>query len=185
MKETRVAIRYSKSLLGLAQDQGILEQVKGDMELVSETCAENRDLQTMLKSPIVKSDKKLSVLKAIFEAQVNQMTIAFIEIITKKGREAVLREIAESFISQYRALKNITTALVKSAVPLSSEMKTQLMGLIQESARGEVELVEEIDANLIGGFVLRISDKQINASIQNQLHKLKREFDANPYIKEY
>lgn len=185
MKETRVAIRYAKSLLGLAKDQDVLELVKNDMVLISQTCAENRDFQVMLKSPIVKADKKLSILKAIFESQVNQMTIAFIEIITKKGREAFLEEISESFISQYRVFKNITTAIVKTAVPMTAEMKAQLMELIKKSAQGDVELVEEVDADLIGGFVLRISDQQVNASIQNQLHKLKREFDANPYIKEY
>lgn len=185
MKETRVAIRYAKSLLGLAKDQEVLEQVKNDMDLISQTCDENRDFQIMLKSPIVKADKKLSIFKALFGSHVNQMTIAFIEIITKKGREAFLEQIAESFISQYRALKNITTATVRTAVPMSTDMKAQIMELIKKSANGDVELVEEVDADLIGGFVLRISDQQVNASIQNQLHKLKREFDANPYIKEY
>ena len=63
MKETRVAIRYAKSLLGLAKDQEVLEQVKNDMDLISQTCDENRDFQIMLKSPIVKADKKLSIFK--------------------------------------------------------------------------------------------------------------------------
>lgn len=185
MKETRVAIRYAKSLLSLAEDQSVLEEVKNDMELISQACADSKEFQTMLKSPIVKADKKLSILKALLESQVNHMTIAFIEIITKKGREAFLAEIAGSFINQYRAKKNITTATVKTAVPMSADMKAQLMELVKKSANGDVELVEEVDADLIGGFVLRISDQQVNASIQNQLHKLKREFDANPYIKEY
>jgi F-type H+-transporting ATPase subunit delta len=185
MKETRVAIRYAKSLLSLAKEQGVLEEVKNDMDLVSQTCADNKDFELLLKSPIVKGDKKLAILNAVLENQVNQMTLAFVEIITKKGRESVLAEIAESFINQYRSDKNITTALIKTAVPMTDELRTQIQELIKQSAKGEVELVEEVDAELVGGFVLRISDQQVNTSIQNQLHKLKREFDANPYIKEY
>ncbi|MFN7792238.1 MAG: FoF1 ATP synthase subunit delta, partial [Cyclobacteriaceae bacterium] len=79
MADSRVASRYVKSLLGLAEEQNALEQVKADMELFASACASNRDLTNMLKSPIIKHDKKLAILEAIFEGKVNPLTLAIIK----------------------------------------------------------------------------------------------------------
>ena len=72
MKETRVAMRYAKSLISLAEERQVLEQVKEDMVIIKSVCEENQDFNNMLKSPVVKTDKKSAILKEIFAKELSQ-----------------------------------------------------------------------------------------------------------------
>lgn len=186
MKESRVAQRYAKSLLSLAQERNVLEQVKEDMLTIISVCNENTDFSNMLKSPIVKTDKKRAILNEIFSSQVSELSIAFIKIVTDKQREAILGAIAENFILLYNEIKNIVKVSVTTANTITDDIRTevskQLKSIVGDA---EVQVEECVDESLIGGFVLRIGDREYNASLSNKLQKLKREFVSNPYIKEY
>ncbi len=185
MQGFRVAIRYAKSLLGLSSELGKLEVVKADMEMIGETLQENRDLQLLLKSPLVKADKKFAVFTALFDGKVDELTMSFITILNKKGRENILGAVCVKFAELYKVEKDIVTAFVKSAQPLTDEARALLNARVKEAFGGEVELVEEVDESLIGGYVLRVGDQQYNQSVSHQLYKMKREFDSNPFIKEF
>lgn len=186
MKETRVALRYAKSLISLAEERQVLEQVKEDMLSLKDICQSNSDFSNMLKSPIVKSDKKKAILNEIFAKDFSELSMAFINIITDKKREAVLGTIADSFILLYNQSKNIVKASVTTAVSMSDDMKSQVLAQLKTVVGdAEIQVEERVDENLIGGFVLRVGDREINASVANKLQKLKREFVSNPYIKEY
>ena len=100
--ETRVSYRYAKSLLDLALDKGQLEQVYEDMQLILSTIKGSRELLVLLESPIIKTDKKQDILKEVFGGKLGVITTAFIDIITRKRREAELDNVAESFIAQYK-----------------------------------------------------------------------------------
>ncbi|MFH1322022.1 MAG: ATP synthase F1 subunit delta [Bacteroidota bacterium] len=182
MKKTRVASRYAKSLLNLAIEQGELENTYNDMKLISQTCHSSKDLTLLLKSPIVKSDKKTRILKEIFKDRLSKLSQSFIDIIIRKRREIYLEEITWEFQNQYKEYKNIITAVVTSASGLDDNIRSEIMKIVKESTSFEVELIEKKDKELIGGFVLRIGDKQIDKSIQNKLKELSRSFSGNPHI---
>ena len=101
MKDTRVALRYAKSLISLAEERQVLEQVKEDMLTIKLVCEENNDFTNMLKNPIVKGGMKSAVVNKIFATKVCELGLAFINIVTDKKREAILGAIAESFIMLY------------------------------------------------------------------------------------
>ncbi|MCU0435028.1 MAG: ATP synthase F1 subunit delta [Bacteroidia bacterium] len=185
MRETRVSYRYAKSLLDLAIEKGQLEQVREDMQLVRDTVHENRDLQLLLKSPVVKTDKKQDILKAIFGGKIGVITTEFIDIITRKRREGELEIIAEAFLTQYRKNKNIVTASITTAAPLDDMLRKQVLELVRKTAGTEVELAEKVDDSLIGGFVLRVGDRQVDTSMIRQIRMLERSFSENPFIKEF
>jgi F-type H+-transporting ATPase subunit delta len=185
MRETRVSYRYAKSLLDLAIEKGQLEQVREDMQLVRDTVHESRELELLLKSPVIKTDKKQEILKAIFGGKIGVITTEFIDIITRKRREAELEIIAESFLSQYRKNKNIVTASITTAAPLDDMLRKQVLELVRKTAGTEVELTEKIDDSLIGGFVLRVGDRQVDTSMIRQIRMLERSFSENPFIKEF
>jgi F-type H+-transporting ATPase subunit delta len=115
MPNPRLASRYAKSLLDLAVEQNALEATLKDVQLLEAT-GKNRDFANMLRSPIIKGDKKQEILKAIFGSNLGQLTQAFVNLLISKGREANLPEIATAFISQYKAMKNIRT--VKLLCPM-------------------------------------------------------------------
>ena len=176
MKETRVASRYAKSLLSLALEQGELENAYNDMKLVSETCDSSKDLSLLLQSPIIKPDKKTEILRKIFAGRLGKLSLSFIDIIIRKRRENYLEAIAREFQHQYKSHKNILTAVVTSAVGLDDKIRNEIMKIVKGSANAEVELVEKSDKDLIGGLILRIGDKQIDASILRKLINLRRAF---------
>ena len=173
---TRVASRYAKSLLALALEQGEMENAYNDMKLVSETCDSSKDLSLLLQSPIIKPDKKTEILREIFAGRLGKLSLSFIDIIIKKRRENYLEAIAREFQYQYKSHKNILTAIVTSVVGLDDNIRSEIMKIVKDSANAEVELVEKADKDLIGGLILRIGDKQIDASIQRKLINLRRDF---------
>jgi F-type H+-transporting ATPase subunit delta len=176
MSELTVGARYAKSLIDLAQEENILEEVKKDMDLFLQTVKENDELYTVLRNPIISHDKKIKILDAIFGSKVGKATIGFFKIMISKSRGEVLYYTAQEFINQYNVKKHIVKALVTSATPLSEENKKQIADLVKAEIGGNIVLQTKVDPELIGGFVLTVGDRQVDTSIANSLRKLKMEF---------
>ncbi len=176
MSELTVAYRYAKSLIDLAQEQNSLEAIKDDMTFFVQTLKSNSQLAAVLRNPIIAHNKKVNILDGLFASKVNKATVSFFNIMVNKGRGGILYPTAQEFINLYNQKKNIVTAKVVSATPLSDANKQQIMAEIKASTGGEVILKESVDANLIGGFVLTIGDRQIDTSVARDLQKLKKEF---------
>ncbi|MFO0322282.1 MAG: ATP synthase F1 subunit delta [Bacteroidota bacterium] len=171
-----VASRYAKSLVDLALEKGILDTIYKDIVYIEAISNQSKEFKQFLHSPVINSDKKTITLKAIFEGKLNPITSAFIALIASKRRENLIPQIAASFIEQYRIQKNILTAVVTSANGLDDVTKKKALELVKSQLNGEVELVEKIDPNIIGGFILKIGDKQLDKSVSRQLANFKKEF---------
>ena len=176
MSVSIVASRYAKSLIELAKEQNVLEAVYQDMLLFKDTAEKNRGLMLALKSPVVRHEKKLNILKALFETRVNSVSYAIFTIITKKNREAILDEIANEFIQSYNLNQGIQRATVTTTIPLTDELRKQFSDMVTAKTGRTVQLAEKIDPNLIGGYVLKIDDRQIDASLRSRLNELKLQF---------
>lgn len=186
MTDSRAAARYVKSLLQLAVEKNVLDEVHEDMLLFSKTVSENKSLELLLVSPIIKHSKKEDILLALFKEKVNALTLAIFSILTKKNREPLLPAIARQFHEAYNEYKQISKATVTTAAPLDDTLRAQILKLVQQlSSKSKVELSEKIDKSMIGGFVLNVGDHQIDASLKNKLKSLQLKFSHNPYIKEY
>lgn len=185
MVESKVSKRYAKSLLDLATETGHLEQAYDDMKLVHATLMQSRDLNAMFRSPVIGVDKKLAVINAVFAKNVGELVGKFMRLITEKGREAQLQAIAESFVKLYNLRKGITEAVVTSANNLSPDAREKVLALVKQHVGGEVQLKEVVNPDLIGGFVLRIGDHQVDTSILTQVRKMRKEFGKNLYVKDF
>jgi len=185
MADIRVASRYVKSLLGLAVEQGVLDQVDKDMQLFDKVCTDNRAFAIMLKSPIIRHEKKLDILTKLFQGKVNKLTMAILEIITKKNREPLLPAIAKEFHNAYNVYKNVGKASIITAAPLDAKLRAEIEAIAKKlSDKNQVEISEKVNKDLIGGFVLNVGDKQIDTSIKTKLRTLRTKFSENPYVKE-
>lgn len=183
MKGIRIATRYAKSLLILSLEKQQLDAVFADMQLVSQTIKGSRDLELLLLSPVIKPDTKNNVLNKLFGSQVNEVTSAFIRLLTNKGREGMLVEIASSFVDQVKEHKKMITAHVVSAASLDNDSRAQITALATKLAGGrKVELDENIDEELIGGFVLKVGDNRVDASVSGEIKSLRREFEKNLFL---
>jgi len=186
MGDIKVALRYAKSLLKIAIEEKALEELYADMQLINKVCSENRELVLLLKSPIIKNDKKQAILTTIFNNKISKIASSFIALIISKKRAEILGNIADSFIEVYQQHKDIKTAQVTSAITLSKSQKNHIITLLNNTQDiSSIDLHEIVDTNIIGGIILRVGDKQIDESIKRKLKNLAMEFDKNPYIKEY
>lgn len=185
MEGTRVASRYAKSFIDLALEQGVLEQAFADMKFINSVCTSNHQFVVFLKSPIVKTDKKQEVLKTVFSGKLNKVTDAYIHLITAKKREMFLAEISEEFLNQYNTKKNILKAVVTTASGIDDATRKKVMEIVKGNSSSEVILEEKTNKDLIGGFIIRVGDKQVDASISRQINNLRRSFKENPFVKEF
>jgi len=185
MKETRLASRYAKSLLSLSIEQNILSKTFSDMKHIQNICSENKDLVLLLKSPIIKTDKKLSIFSEVFSSSVSEITMTFINIITSKKREMYLEGIAESFISLYKTHNDIETVTLTTSHPINEKTKLEILDFVKKNGKQKVEITQVIDEELLGGMIIRMGDKQLDASVSRNIKKLKKSFNKNLYIKDF
>ena len=185
MQETKAAIRYARSLFSLAIERNELEPVSEDMILISKTIADNRDLAVMLKSPIIKSDKKVAVIRLVFEGKIGATTKAFLELIIKKRREMFVEDIARQFVILHLQNNGIKEALLITAHQIDETFRAKVIALVEKNTGNKVVLEEKIDPSLLGGFILRYGDNQYDTSLEREFQLLRREFNKNLYVKDY
>jgi F-type H+-transporting ATPase subunit delta len=182
----RIATRYAKSLILLAKEKGQLNEVFRDMKEIDRTFESSRELKLMFKSPIITSDKKMNVVKSLFESKVSPILYGFLTLMIKKGREEHFHEMVESFIQQYNVIKEITPVKITSAVKLDAGLIQNILNNLKKKEHlKEVELQESINPEMIGGFVLEYADKMIDNSVSNSLNTLKNIIEDDSYVKKY
>jgi F-type H+-transporting ATPase subunit delta len=183
MPNPRLAARYAKSLLDLAIEKGQLEQVYADMIWLQSACKANRDLVTLLKSPVISGDRKLKVLDAITGDRLSKITQGFSKLLITKNRESHLPEIVTAFISQYKVYKHIYTVKLTTATPLSDTARNAIIAQVKKTGGYEnIELEEKVDKDIIGGFVLQVGDKLVDVSIAYDLKSVAKQFENNDFI---
>lgn len=186
MSDVKVASRYAKSLLELAVEKNILEEVMKDVKQFLSIASENRELVLALKSPIINSDKKLSILKAVMGTGTQSLIMIFFDLVTRKNRANVLVETFKEFEKQYNAQKGIQVAEVTTTFALTDELRSKFIQIVKEiSGLEQVQLVENINPELIGGFILKVNDKQLDDSISSKLRKLRQNFAQRYFVKLY
>jgi F-type H+-transporting ATPase subunit delta len=164
-------------LIELSIEKGRLEEVKKDMEMIYSLCDELRAFNLFLKNPIIHSYQKLSILKKIFKGKIDEMTFSFIDIVTRKSREDILLEIANEFLVEYRQYRKIEIVEVTTPIKLDKAMKSEFENLAKKyiGKDWEVQLVEKKDEELIGGYIVRIGDRQIDDSVSSKLREVKKQ----------
>jgi F-type H+-transporting ATPase subunit delta len=183
MPNPRLAHRYAKSLIDLAVEKGQLEAVYADMKYLQEVCKVSKEFVNLLKSPIIKADKKAQILEAVTAGKISAMTAGFNKLLTTKGRENDLPEIVDAVIEQYNEIKGIHKVKLTTAVEVSEEVKKAITTKINaEAGLGTLELETKTDESLIGGFVLEFNNNLVDASIARDLRDIKKQFSKNVYV---
>ena len=174
MNDSKISVRYSRALFQSALEKNILDNVNNDMILISEVCklAETKDF---LRSPIIIPSKKTEIFHNILGENVEKITLSLIDLVVKNGRESYLPAIARVFNHETLKHKGITKTILTTAVAVDEKVRQQISSMISDVFKTMVELEEVIDAKIIGGFVLRIDDNYIDASVRNKLNKIKKE----------
>lgn len=186
MANYRAASRYAKSILELSLEKGRLEEVHADFQKLTEIAEVNHEFGVILKNPIINSEKKLAILKALFEKGADKLTITFFEIISRKSRESILLDVAREFEIQYNLHSSIQVAYLTTTFPIDEKLRGEFLKVVKEiSGLETVQLEEKVDPEIIGGFVLRVNDRLLDDSLSSKLRDLKTQFAKNHYEKQF
>lgn len=182
----RAANRYAKGLMAFAIDANETNVVYAEMNDVCKIIKESDDLKVFLKSPVIDAKKKDAVLAEIFKS-LSKTTRTFISLVVRQGRENILSKIADQFIAIYDQANNIVTAEITSAVQLDQNTIDLIVSKAKQTlvAGSQVKVESKVDASLIGGFVLKIGNNQVDSSIKTKLATLKKDFSKNEYIPKF
>lgn len=172
MSDSIVAYRYAKSLIDLASEKKVVDQVNEDMDFFISLCEENKQLLAVLKSPIVRHTKKLSILQALFEGKVNSVTYGMFSILTRKNRESLIYSLALEYKKLYNQLNEIQIAKISSASALTEDQRNDIIRQLTEDLKKKIVLEETVNPDLIGGYVLQVNDSRKDTSIRKKLNEL-------------
>jgi len=132
----------------------------------------------VLTNAVIKAEVKKAVLLKIFP-KLNSISTDLFDVLITNKRVDILPEIAIQYSVLFDAVNGKEKAKVTTAIPMTKELEAKVLDKVRELTNKEVTLENIVDESIIGGFILRVGDKQYNASISNKLNKLKREFTLN------
>ena len=175
MDQSRIAVRYAKALFELAQEKKLVERVKADTDFVAQVCALPEMVQ-IAESPVIKPTAKAKAFSSIFSGKVDSLTLNFLQMVVANRRERFIGAMCRNFASRYYEYANIRQVHIATAAPIDAKTTEKLRKAIAEMCKSEVEMTTSEDPNLIGGFVLRIGDQQLDASMSSKLKNVKQKF---------
>ena len=175
MAGTRAAIRYAKAILDIAQVSNSTQAVHADMTSIVNAIKDSTELKNFLESPIIKGEIKYSSLNEIF-ASAQKETKSLFQLLLVNKRFELINDIALQFNALYDELNGIELAKVTTAFPITPELEAKVLAKIATFSNKNITIQNIVDPSIIGGFILRMGDKQYNASVANSLQNLKREF---------
>lgn len=162
-----------------------MDVVGRDLDLLSALFRDSRDLVLLLQSPIIKSDKKQAVLDAVLQDHLGELVSSYLRILVNKGREGLVVDMVAEGQSQLRALRNIQSVSVTTAFPLTDSLRDQIMAQVANVHKGDVDLTETVDPEILGGYMLKMGDQMIDASVKRHLRTLGRELTEHDYEPEF
>lgn len=171
---SRAAIRYAKAILDLANANGKASNVNDDMKTIASSIAESAELKDFLANPTVKGETKISALSEIF-ASAQSETKGLFRLLLENKRFEILPAVASQYNLLFDEMSGVQVAKVTTAFPITPELEAKVLAKIKEFSNKSITVQNIVDESIIGGFIIRIGDKQYNASVASRLQNLKRE----------
>jgi len=174
MNESKISVRYAKALFQLGKEKNILDTIVTDMKLVDELCNTVKDFWLMVESPVIKTSQKRQTVKSVLADKLDGISLNFLDMVFENRREIFIKDMVRNFLDLYRKDKGVLSAKLTTASEIDKEDKTNLSEMLKKAFDSKIELEEVLDKDIIGGFVLRVDDQELDASVSTQLDQIKR-----------
>lgn len=175
IEKSEIIRRYAKMILTAATSEGRLDRVEQELSLIKETLQEDIFLLEFLKNPQISAEEKRKVVIEVFKGGVSSIILHQIALVVGVGRGELLLNIIDRLLNLANELNKKTRGKITTAIPISKETKDKFQRIITKLIGKEAVLKDAVDPSILGGFILQIDDKIIDASIQGQLGRLKKE----------
>ncbi len=178
MLTSKVAKRYAQGLLDFTQESGNTEAVFGEMKDVVKIMSESKELNQFLNTPVIDARKKETIALEIFK-NFSPVSQNIIRLVIKQGRESQLKGIAQEFINKVEDIKGTQRITLVTATPLSEQNIQKIIADSKMVNVSNYDLETIIKPEILGGYILRVGDQQIDASVKSKLNHIKKEFQLN------
>ena len=179
MLTSKVAKRYAQGLLDFTNEAGQTATVFSEMKDVVKVMTECKDLNKFFLTPYIDSKKKIEVANEIFKG-LSVSTQNLITLVIKHGRENQLKNIAQEFINKVEDLNGVQRVTLTTATPLSKENLDQILrstNLVNTDSNFDLKV--NVKPEILGGYILRVGDQQVDASVKTKLNQVKKDFQLN------
>ena len=176
MNFSKITVRYAKAIFLLSKEKNITDALKEDMLLISKVLDDVPELGFLLGNPTIKPSSKEKALHLIFDKKVKEETFTLLQLIIKNKREEYIKNIARYFIDLYRKDKGIKSVTLTTAFEPSDVLTKELVKLIKDIYKSEIELQTRIREDIIGGFIVSVDDLQLDASVIKKLKDYEKDF---------
>jgi F-type H+-transporting ATPase subunit delta len=175
MSQSQITVRYAKALLATAKEQKILSEIRENAASLRNLINTTPELKDFFEIPIIKPSLKLEIINKSFKDRFHPVMLSFLRLIVKNNREHFLPLILLAFEDLFKKDNKIKSVLLTTPKPVNDKTRTLIKDYISKEFNIKIELTEKVNDKLIGGFILRIEDQQINASVSNHLNKIRSE----------
>lgn len=176
MSVFRISYRYANSFFQIAEEKKSLKKFADDVELVLNTLVHSKELRAVLRNPVIKQIEKKKLIANIFGSKIQKATSEFLEFIIEKNREDILTEIMNEFLNLRDQKEGIIRTRITSSVELTDPVKKEFISKLEKRTGNKIKPEYELDQNIIGGFIVKIRDTVLDASVKHQLELLRKKF---------
>ena len=185
MRNTLLIRRYAKAFLEYTIENKMEDRGLADLELLNETLMSHRELRIILSQPFIKKSKKENILKKVFQDKMSDKTLKFIDLMLENGHPEILPEIIDTYRELYNEHENIAVVTITTVVKIDEPTQQHLLRFVKHKINGKIQIINKIDKNIIGGFIINYLDYQYDASVYTKLRDLEALFTDNLYVKGY
>ena len=182
MKATVLARRYAKALFELAVERKILDtiaKIAKEVAVFSGMLEDNPKLRYYFNSPEAGKAGKRALVENSFQDRFSALLVNFLFVLLEKGRQSIFPEIAVEFNRFCDKHYNRVRANTVTAVPLPKSHLEKLLKNLAQQYKATFDIENYVDANILGGMILNIDGKVIDASLRKQLEKMKTTLSAS------
>ncbi|SCY87440.1 F0F1 ATP synthase subunit delta [Alkaliphilus peptidifermentans] len=170
-----VAKRYAYALYEVGLEDNRIQPLKEELQFVADCIKEYSQLADLLGSPLIQQKDKKEILSQCFKDRVSNEVLSFLYILIDKRRQNYIHQITEEYVMLANKSKNMVAATAVTAIPMKEEDLLKLQVKLSMSSGKNVNLINEIDSEVIGGILIKMGDKVIDGTIKNRLGQMKEQ----------
>ena len=172
--KSRAAVRYAKEIYEIASEEYSIKELHTDMDTIKSIYFDSLDFKNLLSNSIInQAEKKKAIL--LLTKKNSALTEKLLDLLIHNKRVSLLADVAISFVDLYNKYNNIKEATVITASPINSDLQFQILSKINVSDIKSIRITNEVDPEIIGGFIVRYDGKQYNASVKQNINNLRKE----------
>ncbi|MGN0186713.1 MAG: F0F1 ATP synthase subunit delta [Paludibacteraceae bacterium] len=174
MNSGMISVRYAKALLACAEEQREDKRIFDMMSTLADNFVAHSELTAVLKNPTLSEQQKKQLIIAAAGNADNSLFDRFVDLLLHNKRTDVLQRIALDYCDLYLKDSKICVGRVTTATPLDAKTDRHIREFLKKWSGRDVELNTKTNPELLGGFVLDVGDKRLDASIAGQLRRIKK-----------